>query len=104
MFRFLKRDDRDNLDKALSKTRLSVLGQIGNLFKSSGLNEESLNDLEDILVASDLGLQTTEQIITLLRARAAATTNTDSGDKIAAPAGAQKEAPAGAPAGAPAPR
>ena len=81
VIRFLKRDDNDNLDKALSKTRLSVLGQIGNLFKSSGLNEESLNDLEDILVASDLGLQTTEQIITLLRERGRTTTNTGSGDR-----------------------
>ncbi|MEC8890282.1 MAG: signal recognition particle-docking protein FtsY [Chloroflexota bacterium] len=81
VIRFLKRDDNDNLDKALSKTRLSVLGQIGNLFKSSGINEESLNDLEDILVASDLGLQTTEQIITLLRERGRTTTNTGSGDR-----------------------
>jgi len=79
VFRFFGREDKDNLDKALSKTRLSVLGQIGNLFSSSGIDEESLIDLEDILVASDLGLQTTEQIISLLRERSRST-NTDSGN------------------------
>ena len=42
MFRFFGREDKDNLDKALSKTRLSVLGQIGNLFSSSGIDEEGL--------------------------------------------------------------
>ena len=79
MFRLFRRDDKDNLDKALSKTRSSVLGQIGNLFSSSGIDEESLIDLEDILVASDLGIQTTGEIISLLRERSR-TAKTNSGD------------------------
>ena len=46
-----------------------MLGQIKNLFTNNLLNDELLDDLEDILVSSDVGLTTTEQIITELKTR-----------------------------------
>ena len=46
-----------------------MLGQIKNLFANNLLNDELLEDLEDILVSSDVGLTTTEQIITELKTR-----------------------------------
>ena len=46
-----------------------MLGQIKNLFANNLLNDELLEDLEDILLSSDVGLTTTEQIITELKTR-----------------------------------
>ena len=65
MLKFFKKNNQENLKGALTKTRGSMLGQIKNLFTNNLLNDELLDDLEDILVSSDVGLTTTEQIITL---------------------------------------
>ena len=46
-----------------------MLGQIKNLFANNLLNDELLEDLEDILVSSDVGINTSEQIITELKTR-----------------------------------
>ena len=69
MLKFFKKNNQENLKSALTKTRGSMLGQIKNLFANNLLNDELLEDLEDILVSSDVGLTTTEQIITELKAR-----------------------------------
>ena len=69
MLKFFKKNNQENLKSALTKTRGSMLGQIKNLFANNLLNAELLEDLEDILVSSDVGLTTTEQIITELKTR-----------------------------------
>ena len=69
MLKFFKKNNQENLKSALTKTRGSMLGQIKNLFANNLLNDELLEDLEDILVSSDVGLTTTEQIITELKTR-----------------------------------
>ena len=69
MLKFFKKNNQENLKSALTKTRGSMLGQIKNLFANNLLIDELLEDLEDILVSSDVGLTTTEQIITELKTR-----------------------------------
>ena len=69
MLKFFKKNNQENLKSALTKTRGSMLGQIKNLFANNLLNDELLEDLEDILVSSDVGINTSEQIITELKTR-----------------------------------
>ena len=69
MLKFFKKNNQENMTGALTKTRGSMLGQIKNLFANNLLNDELLEDLEDILVSSDVGINTSEQIITELKTR-----------------------------------
>ena len=69
MLKFFKKNNHENMTGALTKTRGSMLGQIKNLFANNLLNDELLEDLEDILVSSDVGINTSEQIITELKTR-----------------------------------
>ena len=63
MVNFFRQGDRSNLAKALVKTRSSIFGQIGTLFRSTELNNTLFEELEDILVASDLGFETSQEVI-----------------------------------------
>ena len=80
MLKFFKKNNQENLKSALTKTRGSMLGQIKNLFANNLLNDELLEDLEDILVSSDVGLTTTEQIITELKTRHSDKSNSSKND------------------------
>ena len=58
----------ESLKQGLSKTKNSVFGQIGSLFRSfSKPDEEMLEELEEILICADVGYDTTEEIISALR-------------------------------------
>jgi fused signal recognition particle receptor len=55
----------------LAKTRESVMKQVDSVFKSfTKIDEELFEELEEILVCSDVGVETTEYIISELRTRA----------------------------------
>ena len=70
MLKFFGKKNSKDIDSALSKTRGSLFGQIGRVFRSSGFNDETMEELEDILISCDLGYDTTNLILNQLRERA----------------------------------
>ena len=69
MLKFFGKKDEADIDHALTKTRGSIFGQIGSIFRSSGINEDTMDELEDILISSDLGFSATNLILDQLRER-----------------------------------
>ena len=60
----------DKLKSGLKKTKEAVFGQVENVLKSfRKVDEELLEELEEILICSDVGADTTEYIIDELRDR-----------------------------------
>ena len=60
----------DKLKEGLSKTKSSIFGQVNNLFKAFvRVDEELLEELEELLIAADVGFESTEEIIEKLRNR-----------------------------------
>ena len=60
----------DKLKAGLSKTKSAILGQVNDIFKSFvKVDEEMLEELEEILIAADVGYSATEEIIEKLRDR-----------------------------------
>lgn len=60
----------EKIKNGLAKTRESVMKQVDGVFKSfTKIDEELFEDLEEILVSSDVGVETSEYIISELRTR-----------------------------------
>ena len=60
----------EKLKAGLAKTKAAVMGQINNLFKSFvRIDEDMLEELEELLICSDIGASTTEYILDELRER-----------------------------------
>ena len=57
------------LTVSLEKTRQKFLGQLGDLFKNSELDDIFWEDLEDLLISADAGLETSESIVRGLKER-----------------------------------
>ncbi len=58
----------DKLKAGLKKTKESIFGQVNSIFKAFvKVDEEMLEELEEILIASDVGVTNTEDIIEKLR-------------------------------------
>ena len=58
----------DKLKEGLKKTKESIFGQVNSIFKAFvKVDEEMLEELEEILIASDVGVSNTEYIIEKLR-------------------------------------
>jgi len=69
--RFKKRDN-DNLEQGLEKTRTSFLGKLNTMIRGKDkVDEEVLDELEGILVTSDVGVKTTVEIIRKIEERVA---------------------------------
>lgn len=63
---------KEDLDKGLEKTRKGFFGRLATTFAGrTTVDEEVLDDLEDILIASDVGLDTTVKIIDRITERVA---------------------------------
>ena len=70
--RFFTTEKKEDLDKGLEKTKSSLFGQLGKAVAGKAkVDEEVLDELEAILIASDVGLETTVKIIERLEARVA---------------------------------
>lgn len=70
--KFFSRDKKEDLDKGLEKTKESFFGKISRAVAGkSSVDEEVLDELEDILVSSDVGIDTTVKIIERIEARVA---------------------------------
>ncbi len=58
----------EKLKNGLSKTKSSIFGQVDNLFKAFvKVDEDMLEELEELLIAADVGFASTEEIIEKLR-------------------------------------
>ena len=71
----------DKLKNSLTKTRDAISEQVNNVFKVFiKIDEEFFEELEDALILSDLGVETTEYIIDELRDRTKSKRLTDGND------------------------
>lgn len=67
-----RKQDQERLDEGLEKTRRSFFGKIRRLVRGKDkIDEQVLDDLEEVLVTSDVGVKTTLDIIKGLQARVA---------------------------------
>jgi fused signal recognition particle receptor len=72
MFRFLSNDKKESLQNALKKTKENFLGKLSKVILGKGkVDEAILDELEEVLISSDVGVQTTMKIIDRIRQRAA---------------------------------
>lgn len=72
IFSFFSREKKEVLDKGLAKTKESVFGKIARAIAGkSEIDDEVLDNLEEVLVTSDVGVETTLKIIDRVQKRAA---------------------------------
>jgi fused signal recognition particle receptor len=72
IFSFFSKDKKESLDKGLEKTRESVFSKISKaIVGKSKVDEEVLDNLEEILISADVGVDTTIRIIQRIEARVA---------------------------------
>ena len=72
IFGFFSKDKKDKLDKGLEKTKENVFGKLSRAVAGkSKVDEESLDDIEEALITSDIGVETTLKIIEKLEDRVA---------------------------------
>lgn len=72
LFSFFTKEKKESLDKGLEKTKESVFSKIAKaIVGKSKVDDEVLDNLEEILVSSDVGVNTTLKIITRIENRVA---------------------------------
>ncbi len=72
LFNFFSKEKKETLDRGLSKTKESVFGKITRAIAGkSKVDDQVLDDLEEILITSDVGVETTLNIIARIEKRAA---------------------------------
>ena len=91
---------RTQSGRALARSRSGLLGQIGRLFDRPEFDDDLWEELEEILIAADTGIGTTERILENVRERVReerATTSAEVRDILRAELIALLDAPAGEP-------
>ena len=72
LFDFFSKEKKENLDKGLSKTREGFFSKLTrSIAGKSKVDDEVLDNLEEILVTSDVGVDTTLKIIERIEERVA---------------------------------
>ena len=72
IFSFFSKEKKKTLDKGLSKTKESVFSKIARVVAGkSKVDDAVLDDLEEVLITSDVGVDTTLKIIDRIEARVA---------------------------------
>jgi len=70
--KFFNKEKKEDLDKGLEKTKSSFFGKLSKVVAGkSTVDEEVLDNLENILITSDVGLDTTVKIIDRIEERVA---------------------------------
>lgn len=85
LFDFFSKEKKETLDKGLEKTKTSIFDKISRVIVGkSKVDEEVLDELEEILISSDVGVETTVKIIRRIEARVERDkyTNVDELDRI----------------------
>ncbi|MDX1913455.1 MAG: signal recognition particle receptor subunit alpha, partial [Saprospiraceae bacterium] len=68
--KFFNKEKKEDLDKGLEKTKEGLFGKIGRAIAGkSTVDVDVLDELENILISSDVGLDTTVKIIERIEAR-----------------------------------
>ena len=71
-FEFFSKEKKETLDKGLSKTKESVFSKITKaIVGKSKVDDSVLDELEEVLITSDVGVSTTLKIIARIEKRAA---------------------------------
>jgi fused signal recognition particle receptor len=79
--RFFGKKEKEDLNKGLEKTRESLLGRLSRLvIGRSSVDDDFLDELEAILMSSDVGLETTNKIIERIQKKVSTTKYLDSGE------------------------
>ena len=69
-FNFFSKEKKETLDKGLAKTKESVFGKIAKAIAGkSKIDDDVLDNLEEILISSDVGVETTLKIIDRVKER-----------------------------------
>ena len=72
IFSFFSKDKKETLDKGLSKTKENVFSKISRAIAGkSTVDEDVLDNLEEVLITSDVGVETTLKIISRIEERVA---------------------------------
>jgi fused signal recognition particle receptor len=72
IFNFFSKDKKEKLDKGLEKTKENVFGKISRAVAGkSTIDELALDDIEEALITSDIGVETALKIIGKLEERVA---------------------------------
>lgn len=72
IFSFFSKEKKETLDKGLSKTKESVFGKIARAVAGKRkVDDEVLDNLEEVLITSDVGVETTLNIIKRIEERVA---------------------------------
>ncbi len=72
IFNFFSKEKKEKLDQGLEKTKTSLFDKISKAIAGkSSVDDDFLDQLEEILVSSDVGIHTTLKIIDRLQARVA---------------------------------
>jgi fused signal recognition particle receptor len=73
IFGFFNKEKKETLEKGLSKTKESVFSKLTHaIMGKSKVDEAVLDDLEEVLITSDVGVETTLKIIKRIEKRATA--------------------------------
>jgi len=72
LFNFFSKDKKKTLDDGLSKTKQSVFGKLTRAVAGkSKVDDEVLDNLEEVLITSDVGVETTLKVIKRIEKRVA---------------------------------
>jgi fused signal recognition particle receptor len=72
LFNLFSRDKKETLDKGLEKTKASVFSKLARVVAGrSKVDDQVLDDLEEMLITSDVGVETTLKIIDRIEKRVA---------------------------------
>lgn len=72
LFNLFSKDKKESLDKGLEKTKNSFFQKLGKAVAGkSKVDDEVLDELEEVLITSDVGVDTTIKIINRIEARVA---------------------------------
>ncbi len=85
IFDFFSKEKKETLDKGLEKSKDSIFDRLSRaVIGKTTVDEEVLDELEEILISSDVGVETTVKIIDRIEKRVARDkyTNTDELDRI----------------------
>ena len=65
--KIFKKKNPKQLTDSLEKTRSSFFGQLGDLFRSTELDDDFWEDLEDTLISADTGMAVAENVVSNLK-------------------------------------
>jgi fused signal recognition particle receptor len=72
MFKFFSKNNKESLDKGLEKSKSNFFNKLSKaVVGKSTVDDEVLDELEEILITSDVGVETTVKIIDRIEKRAA---------------------------------